>query len=246
MEEGGEIPTKSSTITKAIIGCLALILIVLSLLYIVATNHGNALQTNVSNLQSENNNLKTQLTLDNNTIASLSSSLNNTQCTPSTTLAAVPNNLNTAVTPLVVFDSQANPSITLISVGNGTESGGHGNLISQQIEKQNGISPTPNSNIVQAYGSTRILIAGYSANGTVQAGEQFVQDLFTIASNNNGSLAGISFQNIPIINNAGQPVVQIVIGSDSLPSDGIVAANIAAAIGSLAHTYSNVTCIVSH
>lgn len=268
-----EIRIKSSTITKVIIGVLVLIILVLT--YFVVTNHGtnsttqsaalssanqtiasqdtriNSLQVNVSSLQSENTNLKTQLRSDNNTIASLSASLNNTKystatCTPSISSAVVATSLNTAVTPLVIFDSQANSASSLISVGNGTEAGGYGNLISQQIEKEYGVSPTPNSNIVQAYGNNRILIAGYYASGTVQAGNQFVQDLLSTAQSNTGSFAGISFGNIPIINSAGQPVIQIVIGSDSLPSDGVVAANIAAAIGSLAHTYSNVTCTVSH
>ena len=56
---------------------------------------------------------------------------------------------------------------------------------------------------------------------------------------------GVTFGNIPIINNAGQPVVQIVVGSSAMPSDGVVAANIAAAIGSLAHTTQNITATVS-
>lgn len=55
---------------------------------------------------------------------------------------------------------------------------------------------------------------------------------------------GITYANIPIVNSAGQPVVQIVIGSTAQPSDGVVAANIAAAIGSLAHTTTNVTATV--
>ena len=56
---------------------------------------------------------------------------------------------------------------------------------------------------------------------------------------------GVTFGNIPIINNQGQPVVQIVVGSGAQPSDGVVAANIAAAIGSLAHTTQNITATVS-
>jgi len=55
----------------------------------------------------------------------------------------------------------------------------------------------------------------------------------------------ITFQNIPIISNSGQPVVQIVIGSQAKPSDGVVAANIAAAIGNLAYTSVPVTATVN-
>ncbi len=56
---------------------------------------------------------------------------------------------------------------------------------------------------------------------------------------------GVNFGNIPIINTAGQPVVQIVVGSSAQPSDGVVAANIAAVIGSLAHTSTTITATVS-
>ena len=56
---------------------------------------------------------------------------------------------------------------------------------------------------------------------------------------------GVTFSSVPIINNAGQPVVQIVIGSGAKPSDGVAAANIAAAIGNLAHTSQNITATVN-
>ncbi|MEM3744797.1 MAG: S-layer protein, partial [Candidatus Micrarchaeaceae archaeon] len=56
----------------------------------------------------------------------------------------------------------------------------------------------------------------------------------------------VSFSNIPIINNAGQPVVQIVVGSTAQPSDGVVAANIAAVIGNLAYTSTPVTATVGN
>ncbi|MEM3247608.1 MAG: S-layer protein, partial [Candidatus Micrarchaeaceae archaeon] len=56
----------------------------------------------------------------------------------------------------------------------------------------------------------------------------------------------VSFSNIPIINNAGQPVVQIVVGSRAQPSDSIVAANIAAVIGNLAYTSTPVTATVGN
>ena len=56
--------------------------------------------------------------------------------------------------------------------------------------------------------------------------------------------SGVTFGNIPIINSQGQPVVQIVVGSTSWPSDGVVAGNIAAVIGNLAFTSTNVTATV--
>ncbi len=56
--------------------------------------------------------------------------------------------------------------------------------------------------------------------------------------------APVSFSNIPIVNSAGQPVVQVVVGSTAMPSDGVVAANIAAVIGNLAFTSTPVTATV--
>jgi len=55
----------------------------------------------------------------------------------------------------------------------------------------------------------------------------------------------VTFQNVPIINNAGQPVVQVVIGSTAKPSDGVAAASISAAIGNLAYTTVPVTASVN-
>ncbi len=55
----------------------------------------------------------------------------------------------------------------------------------------------------------------------------------------------VYFQNVPIISNSGQPLVQIVIGSQAKPSDGVAAANIAAAIGNLAFNTVRVTAEVN-
>jgi hypothetical protein len=55
----------------------------------------------------------------------------------------------------------------------------------------------------------------------------------------------LTFQNVPIISNSGQPVVQVVIGSGAKPSDGVAAGNIAAAIGNLAYTSTSVTAWVN-
>ncbi len=46
----------------------------------------------------------------------------------------------------------------------------------------------------------------------------------------------VTYSNVPVINNAGQPVVQVVVGHAAQPSDGVAAGNIAAAIGNLAFT----------
>ena len=51
----------------------------------------------------------------------------------------------------------------------------------------------------------------------------------------------LTFQNVPIISNSGQPVVQVVIGSAAKASDGVAAGDIAAAIGNLAYTSTPVT-----
>ncbi len=55
----------------------------------------------------------------------------------------------------------------------------------------------------------------------------------------------ISIGNIPIITNNGQPAIQVVIGSAAKASDGVAAANIAAAIGNLAFTTSTVSPVVN-
>lgn len=55
----------------------------------------------------------------------------------------------------------------------------------------------------------------------------------------------VTFQNVPIINNAGAPVVQVVLGHSAQPSDGVAAASIAAAIGNLAYASIPVTASVN-
>ncbi len=55
----------------------------------------------------------------------------------------------------------------------------------------------------------------------------------------------IIYQSVPIINNAGQPVVQVVVGHAAAPSDGVAAGNIAAAIGNLAYTSTTKTVPVN-
>ena len=55
----------------------------------------------------------------------------------------------------------------------------------------------------------------------------------------------VTFQNVQIIGSSGQPLVQVVVGSKAQISDGIAAANIAAAVGNLAYTSVGVTAAVN-
>ncbi len=55
----------------------------------------------------------------------------------------------------------------------------------------------------------------------------------------------VTFQNVAIIGASGQPLVQIVVGSKAQITDGVAAANIAAAVGNLAYTTVGVTASVN-
>ncbi len=55
----------------------------------------------------------------------------------------------------------------------------------------------------------------------------------------------LTFQSVPIISNSGQPLVQVVVGHAAKPSDGVAAANIAAAIGNLAFASVPVTATIN-
>jgi hypothetical protein len=105
--------------------------------------------------------------------------ISNLSATPSVTQAITPVKLNTAATPLAVLDTNANQASTLIVIGSK-----YVNSIAAQIFAQNpSLNSTfgPGSVIVQAFGTNRILVAGYTANETVQAGNEFIQDLLTAA-----------------------------------------------------------------
>ncbi len=105
--------------------------------------------------------------------------LSNLTAVPSQTTAITPVTLNTATNPLVVLDSNANQSATLIVVGSK-----YVNSVAAQIFNTNpSLNSTfgPSSVIVQAFGNKRILVAGYTANQTVQAGNEFIQDLLSAA-----------------------------------------------------------------
>ncbi|MGC9150125.1 MAG: hypothetical protein ACP5FX_03445, partial [Candidatus Micrarchaeia archaeon] len=95
----------------------------------------------------------------------------------SSTAAITP--MNAVATPLVVLDSQANPAATLITIGGPTV-----NTITQQVFAQHpelSLSPS-NPVIVQAVGTNRIVVAGYSANDTITATKQLIQNLLSQAT----------------------------------------------------------------
>ncbi len=107
------------------------------------------------------------------------SGLSNVTATPSVSSAVVPVSLNTATTPLVVLDSNANQAATLVVVGSKYVNSVAGQVFAQNQQLNSSFGP--GSVVVQAYGTNRILVAGYSANETVQAGNQFINDLLTAA-----------------------------------------------------------------
>ncbi len=106
--------------------------------------------------------------------------LANVTATPSVSHAVVPVSLNTATTPLVVLDSNANSAATLIVVGSKYVNSVAGQVFAQNPTLNSSFGPT--SVVVQAYGTNRVLVAGYTANQTVQAGNQFINDLLQAAS----------------------------------------------------------------
>ncbi|MDE1824976.1 MAG: hypothetical protein KGH61_01295 [Candidatus Micrarchaeota archaeon] len=110
--------------------------------------------------------------------------IKNLTATPSQKQAIVNVPLNTATTPLAILDSNANQASTLIVVGSKYVNSVAASIFSNTTDAQTAAISSfgPNSTpIVQAFGTSRILVAGYSASQTVQAGNQFIQDLLTNA-----------------------------------------------------------------
>ncbi|MGC8651662.1 MAG: S-layer protein [Candidatus Micrarchaeia archaeon] len=106
------------------------------------------------------------------------SGISNITATPSVSTSDQPVLLSSLPTsPLVVLDSQANPASNLILVGSG-----YVNTLSAQLQKAYNISMTPTTQIDQAYGTNRILIAGYYANQTTAAANAFIQQLYAKAA----------------------------------------------------------------
>jgi hypothetical protein len=105
--------------------------------------------------------------------------IGNLTATPSVTTAYQPVWLkNLTTTPLVVLDTQASPGSNLILIGSG-----YVNALSQQVQNSYNVSITPSTSqpIVQAEGNNKILVAGYTAAQTVQAGNSFIQQLYAQA-----------------------------------------------------------------
>lgn len=106
--------------------------------------------------------------------------LANVSATPSVSQAVVPVSLNTATTPLVVLDSNANSASTLVVVGSKYVNSVAAQIFAEQPALNSSFGPS--SVVVQQYGNNRILVAGYTANQTVQAGNQFINDLLQAAT----------------------------------------------------------------
>ncbi len=105
------------------------------------------------------------------------SGIANLTATPSVSSATQPVLLkNLTTTPLVVLDSQANSGSNLILVGSGFV-----NTLSAQLQQAYNISMAPTTQLAQAYGTNRVLIAGYYANQTKAAGNSFIQQLYAQA-----------------------------------------------------------------
>jgi len=107
------------------------------------------------------------------------SGIGNLTATPSVTTAYQPVWLkNLTTTPLVVLDTQASPGSNLILIGSG-----YVNALSQQVQNSYNVSITPSTAnpVVQAEGNNKILVAGYTAAQTVQAGNSFIQQLYAQA-----------------------------------------------------------------
>jgi hypothetical protein len=105
--------------------------------------------------------------------------LSNLTAVPSVTHAVVPVSLNTATTPLVVLDSNANSAATLIVVGSKYVNSVAGQIFAQNPSLNSSFGPS--SVVASAEGTNRILVAGYTANQTVQAGNQFINQLLQAA-----------------------------------------------------------------
>lgn len=103
--------------------------------------------------------------------------IDNLTATPSVSTAYQPVWLtNLTTTPLVVLDSQANAGSNLILIGSG-----YVNSLSQALQASNYVNMTPTTQLTQAYGTNRILVAGYTAQQTEAAGNSFIQQLYAQA-----------------------------------------------------------------
>ena len=103
--------------------------------------------------------------------------IGNIAATPSVGAATERVLLNNMTTPLVVLDSAANPASNLILIGSG-----YVNALSAQLQSAYNVSMVPTTQIMQAYGTNRVLIAGYYANQTTAAANAFIAQLYAQAA----------------------------------------------------------------
>jgi hypothetical protein len=96
--------------------------------------------------------------------------------TPSVTKADVRVPLNPATNKLVVLDKDADTSATLIVVG-----GNLVNTVADQVIRGAAIDLSKDRVVVKAVGTTRILVAGYTAADTLTAADQFINELIAAA-----------------------------------------------------------------
>jgi len=92
--------------------------------------------------------------------------------TPSVTSTVIPTDLDTSANKLVVLDKNADKTATLIVVGGNTV-----NTIADEIVQSSNIDLMTDTVVVRAIGTNRILVAGYTAQDTMTAGDQFIQAL---------------------------------------------------------------------
>jgi hypothetical protein len=92
--------------------------------------------------------------------------------TPSVTSTVIPTDLDTGTNKLVVLDTDADRTATLIVVG-----GNAVNTVADEIIRSSNINLQTDTVVVRAIGTNRILVAGYSPQDTVTAGDQFIQAL---------------------------------------------------------------------
>jgi len=97
--------------------------------------------------------------------------------TPSVTSTVIPTDLDTATNKLVVLDRDADRAATLIVVG-----GNLVNTVADEIIRSSNIDLRTETVVVRAIGTNRILVAGYSPQDTVTAGNQFIQALIAAKS----------------------------------------------------------------
>ena len=101
---------------------------------------------------------------------------------PSAKEAVVPVTLNTATSPIAVLDTQASNASSLIVVGSKYVNSVAAQIFAQNPSLDSSFGPTGSSSVVVNTYGNKILVAGYTAAQTVQAGNEFIQQLLSSAS----------------------------------------------------------------